>query len=220
MTIQQFRDRTFDREVRYDEKSKQYPLRATFQKLASDEPRSYTWSCPVTLDQGPDGACVGYSITQEIAARPKMHLVDPPLAERIYREAKTIDEWAGEDYEGTSVLAGMKVAQRLGYFTAYRWAFSLNDALVGVSRKGPGILGCWWYEGMFEPDAHGLIHPTGEAVGGHAILVNGVSVTRRTVRLHNSWGPSWGTNGECEMPWDEFEFLLHDDGEFCIPQRA
>lgn len=212
--------RTFDRLVRYDDRSREYPIRGLFRKLDADEPRSYTWACEPHLDQGPDGACVGYSIAHEIAAKPRVHPTDNKLAEKIYRNAQKIDPWAGEDYEGTSVLAGMKVAQQLGYFTGYHWAFTLNDILVGVSRKGPGILGCWWWEGMMDTDEDGFVHPTGERVGGHAIMVNQVNVKGEYVRLHQSWGDQWGRAGDAFLTFADLEKLLLDDGEFALPVRA
>src|SRR5436189_70085 len=74
---------------------------------------------------------------------------------------------------------------------AYRWAFSLDDVLHAVSQVGPVVIGCNWYEGMMEPDSTGIVHPTGDVVGGHCVLVRGVAVKREWVRFRNSWG-DWG----------------------------
>lgn len=212
----------FGRHPRYDEASKRFPIRAAFSPVAGapiPEPRSYSWSCEAFLDQGNEGACVGYSLAHELAARPDVVAADTWLAQLLYTEAKKIDYWPGEDYDGTSVLAGLKTAQRLHLIESYHWGFGLAEGLAGISRTGPAILGCWWYEGMWDTDEHGMIHPTGDRVGGHAILVNKVSVPRRTVTVHNSWGRGWGRDGEAEIPWDEFEFLLHDEGELAFPMR-
>jgi hypothetical protein len=211
--------RTFDREVNYDDRSLNYLIRGLFAEPVI-EPRSYTWRCDPHLDQGPDGACVGFSIGHEIAARPRELPADVPLSQRIYTRGKQIDEWAGEDYDGTSVLAGLKATVELGYYTGYRWARTLQEALVGVSRKGPGILGCWWYESMFDTSPEGFLHVHGDPVGGHAILVKGVDVPNRTVTLHQSWGPQWGMGGDALMHWSDFETLLLDQGEFALPVRA
>lgn len=208
--------RTFDRLKQYDEKSRSFNVRAV---LPSITPRSYTWRCDARLDQGVEGACVGFSTAHELAARPvPVSGVTNQEALKIYREARLHDEWEGEDYEGTSVLAGMKLLKSWGYYSEYRWAFNLNDALAAISRHGPAVLGCWWYESMFDTDNEGRLHVDDTApVGGHAILVNGVSVRDQTVTLHNSWGASWGVLGEAKVSWDEFEFLMMYEGELAVP---
>jgi len=215
-------DRRLDRLVQFDERSRNYSVREI---IDAQKPRSYTWSLTTRLDQGSDGACVGFSWTHELAARPvEVKGVSNDTALGIYYEAQRLDDWPGgeypgadERYSGTSVLAGAKAVQKLGFIQEYRWAFSLEEALTAVSRKGPGILGTNWYSGMFEPDSKGFVRPTGYIAGGHAILVRGVNVKDKTVRLSNSWGTEWGINGDCFMTWDDFERLLYENGEFCIP---
>lgn len=209
-------DPRLGRIVQFDERSRKFPVR----ELVADKPlRSYTWKCAMHLDQGSQPACVGYSWTHELIARPKpVTGLDSSFAlNKIYRVAQTLDEWDGEDYDGTSVIAGAKAAAQAGYLTEYRWAFSLKDALLAIGYKGPGVLGTNWYSGMFEPDSQGFVKPTGSIAGGHAILVKGVNVKKKCVTLHNSWGESWSKGGDCYLSFDDFERLLHEDGEFCVP---
>jgi hypothetical protein len=209
-------ERTFDWKPTHDPRSRAFRAAAL---LTHASPRSYTWRCEPRLDQGREGACVGFGIAHEIAARPREHIVSEALAQKIYRDARKIDEWPGEAYDGTSVLAGMKVATGLGYYTGYRWAFGLDEALAAISRHGPAVIGVWWHAGMTQPDADGMIRAVGSKVGGHCVLVNGVSVTKRLVRVHNSWGPSWGRDGAAYLTWDDFGRLLADDGECALPVR-
>jgi hypothetical protein len=217
-------DRRCDRIVQFDERSRSFPVRATID--AALKPRSYTWRCDTHLDQGPDGACVGFSMTHELSARPVC--IEDRTAqfakEQVYWEAQKIDAWDGgsypganPQYEGTSVLAGVKMLRKLGFIEEYRWAFGLNDLIMAVGYKGPAVLGLAWYEGMFDVLPCGHIHVTGQAVGGHAILCKGVSVTKRTFTLHNSWGPGWGNGGDALISWDEMDRLLHEQGEAVIP---
>jgi hypothetical protein len=70
---------------------------------------------------------------------------------------------------------------------------------------------------MFNPLPCGHIHVYGSVAGGHAILCKGVSVTKRTFTLHNSWGAGWGNNGCALISWDEMDQLLHEWGEAVIP---
>jgi hypothetical protein len=207
------RDPRLDRREQFDERSRAFPIRA----LVPTKPRSYTWRCCVTLDQGREGACVGFAWAHEVSARPLELRQETSDALWFYREAQKVDEWPGENYSGTSVLAGAKVVQREGFLTEYRWAFGLQDLVLALGYKGPAVLGIPWYEGMYEPDPKGIIRPTGRVAGGHAILANGVNVKRELVRLHNSWGPDYGLGGSAFISFGDLERLLHEDGEACIP---
>jgi hypothetical protein len=208
-------DRRLDRLVHYDEQSRSYPIRTL---VASKPLRSYTWRLPTYLDQGSEGACVGFSWSHELAARPKeVKGINNATALLVYKRARQLDEWAGENYDGTSVLAGAKAVQEAGYISEYRWAFSLDDALLAIGYQGPGILGAYWYEGCMQTDEKGFIKPTGEIVGGHAIVVRGINIKNKTVRLANSWGKDWGVGGDCFLTFDDFAYMLKNSGEFCIP---
>jgi len=219
------RDPRLARLKQFDERSRRYPVKAT---VSATRPRSYTWPCAQHLDQGREGACVGFSITHELVARPvEVKGLDGKFAkELIYWEAQRTDDWEGGSYpgakpvyEGTSVLAGMKIAKKLGYITEYRWAFGLDDLVMAVGHRGPAVLGLVWYDGMFEPYSCGHLHVEGDVAGGHAILCKGVNVEDRYFVLHNSWGPSWGRGGDARITWAEMDRLLHEEGEACIPTQ-
>jgi hypothetical protein len=208
--------RKFDRLVRFDERSREFPIRALVSKSA--KPRSYTWSCPVCLDQGSEGACTGFAVSQEAAARPvKVTGITNAVARKVYKRAQQLDEWKGEDYEGSSVLGAMKAGQELGWYTEYRWAFGEEDLALAIGYKGPAVLGVNWYEGMGNADKDGLIHITGRLLGGHAILCNGYNHRKRIYRLHNSWGDQWGRQGDCFITAEDMMRLLSMRGEACIP---
>lgn len=208
-------DPRLDRRVQFDDRSRGYPIRTL---VADQAPRSYTWRCGTYLNQGSEGACVGFSIAHEIAARPVEVPATSSLALSIYDRARELDDWPGEDYDGTSVLAGMQAAQEKHYFGEYRWAFSLDDLILAVGHKGPAVLGINWYEGMMDPDDHGYVHRSGDVVGGHAILCRGVGIRQRYFYLHNSWGQSWGPlGGTCKIAFHDLEALLDEQGEACIP---
>lgn len=221
-----------DRLTYFDERSRNFPIRSA---ITEKKPRGYTWDLGMSvLDQGYEGACVGFGIAHELAARPVVTPANSDLARSIYFAAQKIDPWEGGAYpnavpfyEGTSVLAGIQVAQSLGHYREYRWAFGLDDLIMAVGYKGPAVLGLNWYSGMFRPDADGYIHPTGAVEGGHCITALGVSVTRREFLLANSWGPAWSMcqwgarvlAGHCKVTFEDMGFLLEQNGEACIPVR-
>jgi hypothetical protein len=215
-------DARLDRVQEFDERSRGFAIRTT---VGSKTRRSYTWRCHDQLDQGPDGACVGFAVAHELIARPaEVQGLDAKYAkEQIYWEAQKIDPWDGGSYsganpfyEGTSVLAGAKIAKKLGWIEEYRWAFGLEDLILGVGHNGPAVIGVAWYTGMFNPNSIGYIHPTGQVAGGHCVLVNAVNVKKKRFTIHNSWGPAWGMNGECYITFDAMGKLLQERGEACF----
>lgn len=228
----------------FDERSRAYPVRAM---IDVPEPRSYTWrqQRPV-LDQGRVGACVTYGLGNEALTYPgEVALAEEYAANlshdfllRAYCQAQLIDPWPGTDnasvcggiaeeptYGGTSVLAGLKVFQRLGFFKEYRWAFGLEDAILGLGRNGPAVVGSWWYTGMFHPDSDGFITPTGSRAGGHLWMASAVDVSGvetwldGEVEVRNSWGAGWGNNGHARLRIRDFGKLLEEWGECAFVQQ-
>ncbi len=216
-------DTRLTRLQQFDERSLQYPITATLP--SNVKLRSYTWNCPLTLNQGVDGMCVGAGWSHELAARPSVVKgLDITFAKKLYHEAQKIDEWPGgsypgayPQYEGTSVLAGAKVVKQLGYIKEYRWAFGLEDLIMAVGHKGPAVLGLDWYSDMFDVDENGFIAATGDLSGGHCILCKGVNIKGEYFILHNSWGPNWGVGGDAKISFEEMNYLLQSGGEACVP---
>jgi len=212
-------DPRLDRLVLFDDRSRAFPIRP---RVEGKPLRSYTWRCLAHLDQGNEGACVGFGITHELIARPaEAPDLDAAYArEQIYWNAQRTDPWPGgaypgawPHYEGTSVLAGIKVARNFGWFDSYHWAFGLDDVLLGLAYDGPCVFGLNWYDGMLDSDSQGFITPTGRLRGGHCILGRALDIADEKVLLHNSWGYLWGENGCAWITFADLEVLLHEDGE-------
>ena len=107
------------------------------------------WANPIQLDQGSEGACVGFGWTGFLNAKPVTHEFDNDTGFEVYHRAQQIDEWPGEDYSGTSVRAGAKVMVEREYINAYAFTqdaetlahFLLNNGPARrelVRRHGPG----------------------------------------------------------------------------------
>jgi hypothetical protein len=219
--------RKLDRQVNFDEKSRSFPIR----ELLSDGRMSNKhWKCEKHLDQGTEGACVGFAWTHELNAVPFRVRVITNTAKTIYYAAQQWDQWAGTEYDGTSVIAGAKVVHSLGHMPEYRWAFGIEDVLRTLSEHGPIVLGINWYEGMFNTNAEGFIAPTGGVAGGHAILAKAVQFRKREgfwwkdlpepiITLHNSWNTSWGVNGDAYITASDLATLLSQQGEACVPVK-
>lgn len=206
----------FGRLVEFDERSRNYSIRSLI--ATGTKPRSYTWRCNSYLDQGDQPECVGFAWTHEAIARPvEIKNIGSSDARLLYKLSQTLDDYPGENYEGTSIIGGAKAQQQMKRLAEYRWCFSESDLLLTVGYKGPVVLGINWYSGMEKPDSNGVIKPTGFIAGGHAILCIGVSIKTNLYRLHNSWGQSWGVNGDCYISREDMTRLLKEDGEACIP---
>lgn len=218
-------DERLDRLPFFDERSKNFPIR----ELVGDLPlRSGSWSTRVILDQDvydcpichQKGACTGFSTSTEAAARPvEQGNIDAVVAHEIYHRAKELDEWSGEDYEGSSVLGAVKAATERGWYREYRWALgpgpeaAAQDLALAVGHHGPGIIGSNWYDGMFDANADQYLEATGKIAGGHAYVVSRYSIKRDAFWTPNSWGGA----GQGWISRKDMIKLLDEDGEACIP---
>lgn len=226
------KDERLDRLPSFDERSRRFPIAAVVPEALT---RGRTWYQRTWLDQGQEGACVSFAWHHDAASSPVVcHDLSNGLAHDRYWEMQRRDEWPGgaypgasPQYGGTSVLAGAQLMRELGYFAEYRWAFSIDEVLLGIVHEGPCVFGIPWLDSMFAPDPKtGLLDCSGSEVGGHAIQGRGVSLkptfipaaTREpVVRVHNSWGRDWGKDGDAFIRVSDLEQLMKSWGECCFP---
>lgn len=172
------------------------------------------WITGPVLDQGSFPHCVGYAWKQFLQTTPRRTLVGPHAAQ-LYNEAQLVDEWPGEDYDGTSVRAGAKVLHARQYLSEYVWGYDTNTIKDFVLMRGPVVLGTIWTTGMMSPDSNGWVYPQGNVVGGHAYTACGYSTIRHAFRCINSWSRSWGQHGKFWLHENELSYLLSNGGEAC-----
>lgn len=251
MTIQlkggvETNDPRLDRVYQLDLRSLNYlvPKATAFDR----KPRSYTWEVGTWLDQGAEGACVGFGYSHDLLARPVpvIGVSNQYAREHVYWGAQQIDEWEGGSYpganptyEGSSVLAGAKVCTSLGFYSEYRWAITAQDVAGTIGYEGPSILGLNWWTNMFNPDKDGFLRPTGKIEGGHCICAyavkfhfkgmfswfnrswENVDYDKSYIKVWNSWGPSWGENGTAKISLRDLSQLIEGEhGEACFPKRV
>lgn len=134
---------------------------------------------PRRLDQGSEGACCGFAAAAEAAAEPDpVQRVTDRYARGWYLNAKRRDEWPGEAYDGTSVLATMLEGRSRRLFASFRWAFSVEELAHGIVKDaeddgGPAVIGVEWRRGSYSTDRLGILRPSGPVVGGHALCLLG-----------------------------------------------
>ena len=221
-------DRLLDWRPHFDERSRNFPL-----TVEAEPRRVYTrWRQGVILDQGSEGACVGFGWTGMELSGPKWPVQPTKTAGYMraidrYRRAQTIDEWPGEGYSGTSVLAGAKIMQGDGIISAYRWCFSITDVRNAVLSHGPVVIGVPWYSRMYSTNPDGTVKMGGDKVGGHCLIVNGYHPAKlvdgkpqEMLRWRNSWGKTYGINGSAWIHIDYLASLLDESGEACVPTKV
>lgn len=237
-TLAERRDRSLDWRSFHDERSLDWPIRAAMPVTVNRVRRMHR-AHRIRLNQGQEGACVGNGWTAELQARPNVVGGDlgrigaieaQQFATNVYRQAQSLDDWPGESYEGTSVLAGAKVVKQMGYIDEYRWAFSIDDVIDALITTGPVVIGIPWYDSMYETRPSGLVDVGGRIVGGHCLCLIGYDPAMRlpkegwtkrfeVVRWRNSWGSDYGHNGDGFIRVEDLAELLRSrfGGEACIP---
>lgn len=169
-------------------------------------------------DQGVTPQCVGYAWAHWLEDGPVQQPGIPPIIrpEIIYTNAQKLDQWVGENYDGTSVRGGVKFLQQQKKVKSYYWGYDINTLINTVLNIGPVVVGTNWYNGMFYPDKNGLIKIRGGLSGGHAYVINGVDTVKKQFRLKNSWGKDWGKDGRAFISFTDMTRLIREQGEICL----
>lgn len=211
------------RVVEHDPRSKQYPYARKATQIVSKR-----WNREVpTFNQGQVGSCTGNASTGLLGTDPyytdlvkavlaKLGVtLDESFAVKTYSAATAIDDVPGtyppED-TGSSGLAVAKVLTSDGLISGYTHVFNFNDLLDALQHH-PVITGTNWYEGMFNPDANGIIRISGQVAGGHEYIIDEVDVERQLLGIQNSWGDEWGVKGRAYITFTDFQRLMNEDGD-------
>lgn len=218
-------ERTFDYVPRLVEANRNYRVSQVVETSSFDLLGKPKWWTPgAVLDQGSEGACVGFGCTAEATASPvRARLKNATaIAHEVYYHAQTIDEWEGENYEGTSVRAGMLVGQERGWWESFYWAFNISQVRQAL-ELGPVVIGVTWLSGMYHTAAKGMVDVSGHFVGGHCLLITGYSPNYwgtygPRFRWRNSWGKTYGRTGDGFITPDALnDILFAQGGECAVP---
>jgi C1A family cysteine protease len=189
------------------------------------------YSVAEIFDQGYTSQCVSYSAGQLLEMGPVTNNVfDRTTAKlyfkQLYDECQKVDEWPGEDYDGTSVRASMKVLQSRGHISQYYWAYTVNEVAAWLLTKGPVQMGTDWHERMLDTDRDGFVSVGGSIAGGHAYIFAGVNLQREcpdgsrgAFRIVNSWGRAWGQVGRAWVSMRDTNILLENYGEAAMAEE-
>lgn len=182
-----------------------------------------------------ENSCVGQSstlakIVQERRRSYRHYALDPLF---LWGESKKADGLGNPDEDrGTYPRVALKLMQdhghsilgtsrwdarfRVGSYFRLRTVDEIKAAIYALGGGGV-IAGSWWYENWFEIGADGMLPmpAPGSEAGGHAWIIYGwidsiatPSGARGAFRAANSWGDSWGNEGDFLVPYE-----LFGDGE-------
>ncbi len=188
------------------------------------------------LDQGREGACTGYGLAAVAHYLLRVRKIDPDTRQvsprMFYAIARRYDEWAGEDYEGSSCRGAMKGWYKHGVCAADIWqsgasapqALSHDTVVDAVQRP----LGAYFrvnhkslvamhaaitevgilyasanvHEGWQKVRRDGHIHLQEGLLGGHAFAI--VAYDQDGFWIQNSWGEDWGFAGFAHISYEDW----------------
>ena len=186
------------------------------------------------LDQGQEGACTGFGLATVVHYLMRIRHVGPDGSVispyMLYDMARRYDEWAGEDYEGSSCRGAMKGWHKHGVCDLKLWPASGDVALseTRVNNAAARPLGAYFrvnhrdlvamhaaitevgvlyvssgvHSGWRHVGSKGEITFVPDNIGGHAFAV--VAYDADGFWLQNSWGGSWGFNGFAHMTYEDW----------------
>lgn len=225
MTITEYQGRRFDRVPHWDERNVPFTLANTEHPestLLTKPKRTHTWSARTVLDQGPDGACVGFGCADycQCTPLPQPGTNTNATGFRMYHEAQDRDEWPGHDYEGSSLLGGMKALLFEKRISGYLWLTTVDEIALAIGYVSPVPIAVGWHQDMMSTDADGYVHATGPTVGGHCVCLVGYDVKLKRFKGIQSWGPDWGMAGYFYIAETDVALLLGDNGEASLPRKV
>lgn len=165
--------------------------------MGKPKPRKQMYNEGPILNQGQTPQCVGFSDKGFLNAAPIMSKPDAePSGTTLYHWAQDNDEWAGNNYDGSSVIGGCKGMEKNGLING--WAnFTTSDQIINWTNNGYGtvIIGTYWYPEMDNVDKNGQIQEPGamsSPIGGHAYRINWWDPKKQMFLIVNSWNKQWG----------------------------
>lgn len=209
-----------------------YPLQMTTTVTGVERFLSLPYSYRDKYNQGSEGACVGFSASwmQSIKNRKFFD------ATWLYKEAQKVDGWAGENYSGTSVRAGMDILRTRGHKVKYkywafaepqldygiaanRWGRTIDELRTCIANGQPIVMGTNWYSAFDAPEQRSngefWVPSTniGHVRGGHAWCIYAASDKRQAFKMVNSWGAAY------PLTWFSYELmqrLIDEHGEATV----
>lgn len=185
------------------------------------------------LDQKSEGACTGFAMAAAINLLNRGSQNNPLVSERmLYEMAKRHDEWAGQDYGGSSLRGAIHGFKNMGVCPRDQWPYRVNSAQQGdltIDRAKAArnlTLGAYYrlrpeitdfqtalmqagvvvasarYHPGWNSPIKGKIQKRKPKQGGHAFAI--VGYNKDGFIIQNSWGKSWGNSGQAIWTYEDW----------------
>jgi hypothetical protein len=186
------------------------------------------------LDQGQEGACTGFGLATVVhyLLRVRRRVPDPASISpyMLYDMARRYDEWAGEDYEGSSCRGAMKGWHKHGVCELKLWPTTADQPLSeqrtnnaarrplgayfrvnhrdlvamhsAITEVGALYVSSNVHSGWQHVGRNGWIAMADDNIGGHAFAL--VAYDEQGFWLQNSWGSKWGHQGFAHVTYADW----------------
>ena len=188
------------------------------------------------LDQGEEGACTGFGLATVahylLLTRKDSRDPAPISPFMFYDMARRYDEWAGEDYEGSSCRGAIKGWYKHGVCKQALWSSSSNkikalsedvvtDAAArplgayfrvnhkdlvamhsAITEAGVLYASATVHTGWEKVKSNGKVRLETTPLGGHAFAI--VAYDQEGFWIQNSWGGDWGHEGFCHITYQDW----------------
>lgn len=216
-----------------DARDLRFTMRAAMPQVravAKPKPRKRAYADGPLLDQGNTPRCVGFSARGFLDGAPLMTKGGPSAGD-IYVGAQLLDEWPGENYDGTSVRAAMKYLCAQKEVSSYVWGQTVEAAIEWMNGGyGTCLVGTNWYAEMSDVDKDGFMREPAPSmstpIGGHAWRWIWYDAKKKGILMRNSWGTDFGIlkagvgSGYAYVRLDFARRLLAEDGEVAAPTEV
>lgn len=207
-----------------DKRDANYPVKPALMRAAQPVIYKY-WTGGPLLDQGSKPHCVEFGGRGFLSGSPIRQDHSKIPQKSIYDWCQEHDEWAGTDYDGTSVHALMKWLKENGYISSYEWAKTVEELHAHITMRGVAVVGTTWTQDMSYVDEFNFARFTGANWGGHCHIIKGSNRTKKdpvtgklgVFKNRNSWGLSYADKGEALITWADMQNLIDDYGEIALP---
>ncbi|GAB5560322.1 MAG: C1 family peptidase [Synoicihabitans sp.] len=189
------------------------------------------------LDQGREGACTGFGLAAVINLLNQRRDRDIRVSPRmLYEMAKRHDDWAGEDYSGSSCRGAIKGWYNMGVCSEAEWPYRADGALT-IDRAKDALnntIGAYYRLRLDVTDFHAALNEVGaiyvsakvhagwkqravrngkipferRTTGGHAFAIVGYNDAGFYVQ--NSWNDSWGDGGVALWSYEDWKKNIYD----------
>lgn len=192
------------------------------------KPHTRPWHIGEILDQGNTSECVVHAFMAFLEAAPIFHKSlgwQRSARTEMYDAARRIDGFP-MPHDGTTARAVCTIAKQRGLIAEYLWVNDEDTAKEYLATRGCLIIGIDYFDGMFSPDKHGYVEPTGNVAGGHELLERWYYGPKHykypdTWEYQQSWGDEFGDHGIIRMKSDARRYLVTQlNGDVVLPTET